>query len=72
MPIMDGLTSTKLIREAGYQGPIVALTAFAEKSNVDDCFRSGMNHFLAKPLKKPQLREALIKLCSKSAESKTV
>jgi osomolarity two-component system sensor histidine kinase SLN1 len=72
MPNMDGLTSTRLIREHGYQGPIVALTAFAEKSNVDDCFRSGMNHFLAKPLKKPQLREALIKLCSRSAESTTI
>ena len=70
MPCMDGLTSTKLIRESGYEGPIVALTAFAEKSNVDDCFRSGMNHFLAKPLKKPQLHDALVKLCSKSPGSK--
>ena len=70
MPCMDGLTSTRLIRESGYEGPIVALTAFAEKSNVDDCFRSGMNHFLAKPLKKPQLHDALVKLCSKSPGSK--
>ena len=65
MPNMDGLTSTRSIREVGFEGPIVALTAYAEKNNIDDCFQSGMNHFLAKPLKKPQLREALIKLCAK-------
>lgn len=71
MPNMDGLTSTRSIRESGYDGPIVALTAYAEKNNIDDCFQSGMNHFLAKPLRKPQLHDALIKLCSKfSRESK--
>ena len=68
MPNMDGLTSTKLIRESGFKGPIVALTAFAEQSNVDDCYRSGMNHFLAKPLQRPQLKHVLIKFCSDRAE----
>ena len=66
MPIMDGLTSTRLIRESGFQGPIVALTAYAEKKNMEDCHECGMNHFLAKPLRKPQLHEALIKLCASS------
>ena len=64
MPVMDGLTSARLIRESGSQIPICALTAYAEQKNIDDCRESGMNHFLAKPLRKPQLHEALIKLCS--------
>jgi osomolarity two-component system sensor histidine kinase SLN1 len=34
MPNVDGLQSTRLIREIGYQAPIVALTAFAEESNI--------------------------------------
>jgi osomolarity two-component system, sensor histidine kinase SLN1 len=75
MPIMDGLTSTRLIRENGFQGPIVALTAYAEKKNVEDCYECGMNDFLAKPLRKPQLHEALTKLCASSettASEKTV
>ena len=46
MPNVDGLQSTRLIREIGYQAPIVALTAFAEESNIKDCYDSGMNYFL--------------------------
>ena len=61
MPNMDGITSARLIREVGCQTPIVALTAYAEKTNIDQCFEAGMNHFLAKPLKKPQLHDALIR-----------
>lgn len=45
-PNVDGLTSTKMIRAIGYQAPIVALTAFAEESNIKDCYDSGMNYFL--------------------------
>ena len=46
MPNVDGLQSTRLIREIGYEAPIVALTAFSEESNIQDCLNSGMNYFL--------------------------
>lgn len=46
MPNVDGLTSTRLIRQIGYQEPIVALTAYAEENNIKDCMDSGMNYFL--------------------------
>lgn len=46
MPNLDGLQSTRLIRELGYLGPIIALTAFAEESNVKDCIDAGMDMFL--------------------------
>ena len=46
MPNVDGLQSTRLIRDLGYQAPIVALSAFAEESNIKDCLESGMNYFL--------------------------
>lgn len=46
MPNVDGIQSTRLIREIGYQAPIVALTAFADESNVKNCLDSGMNYFL--------------------------
>lgn len=46
MPVLDGLQSTRLIREMGYSAPIVALSAFAEESNVKDCIDSGMDMFL--------------------------
>jgi osomolarity two-component system sensor histidine kinase SLN1 len=34
MPNLDGLQSTRLIRQSGFLSPIVALTAYAEESNV--------------------------------------
>ena len=41
MPNMDGLESTRLIRALGYTRPIVALTAYAEQNNIDDCYAAG-------------------------------
>ena len=46
MPNLDGLQSTRLIRQMGCSAPIVALTAFAEESNVKECMESGMDMFL--------------------------
>lgn len=40
MPSLDGLQSTRMIRQMGYSAPIVALTAFAEESNVQECLAS--------------------------------
>lgn len=63
MPNLDGLQSTRLIREIGYDAPIVALTAFAEESNVKDCLDSGMNYFLSKPIRRPALKKVLKEYC---------
>lgn len=46
MPNLDGLQSTRLIRGMGYSAPIVALSAFAEESNIKDCMDSGMDMFI--------------------------
>ncbi|KAJ9648252.1 Histidine kinase osmosensor [Coniosporium tulheliwenetii] len=59
MPNLNGIQSTKLIRQSGYTAPIVALTAFAEESNVRECLDSGMDFFLAKPIKRPALKHVL-------------
>lgn len=40
MPNLDGLQSTRLIRQSGFSAPIVALTAYAEESNVKVSFQS--------------------------------
>lgn len=68
MPHVDGLQSTRMIRELGYSAPIIALTAFAEEKNVKDCFESGMDYFLAKPLKRPQIRHVLKTYCQTISE----
>ncbi|RMD42594.1 hypothetical protein DV735_g2531, partial [Chaetothyriales sp. CBS 134920] len=61
MPNLDGIQSARLIREAGFKSPIVALTAFSEKSNEDECIASGMDYFLAKPIRRPALKHVLNK-----------
>jgi osomolarity two-component system sensor histidine kinase SLN1 len=68
MPTMDGLQSTRLIREIGCRAPIVALTAFSEESNIRDCMDSGMNFFLSKPIRRPQLKKVLKEYCAPIAE----
>jgi osomolarity two-component system sensor histidine kinase SLN1 len=68
MPTMDGLQSTRLIREIGYRAPIVALTAFSEESNIRDCLDSGMDFFLSKPIRRPMLKKVLKEYCAPIAE----
>lgn len=69
MPTVDGLQSTRLIRETGFSAPIVALSAFAEESNVKECIDSGMNFFLPKPIRRPALRQVLKRYCATIPEA---
>ncbi|MFC5624353.1 PAS domain S-box protein [Algoriphagus winogradskyi] len=56
MPIMDGIMATKIIREdLKLEVPIVALTAFAMKGDMEKYLSKGMNSFLAKPFKESEL-----------------
>lgn len=67
MPKVDGLMATKTIRSAlEFDGPIVALTAFADESNVKECLDCGMTGFLSKPIRRTQLRKVLEKFCGVS------
>lgn len=61
MPNLNGLESTRLIRNMGYGAPIVALTAFSDESNIKECLESGMNEFLSKPIRRPALKQVLEK-----------
>ncbi|KAH7149601.1 putative histidine kinase HHK5p [Dactylonectria estremocensis] len=71
MPNLDGLQSTRLIREMGYTSPIVALTAFSEESNVKECIDSGMDEFLSKPIRRPALKQVLKKFATIPEEPET-
>jgi len=53
-----------MIREMGYSAPIVALTAFADKTNEDECMSSGMDYFMAKPIRRPALKQVLKTYCT--------
>ena len=66
MPVMDGIEATRKIREyeseKGIRTPIVALTAYAMKTDRDKFLSAGMDGYISKPFSK----EFLVKeLCSK-------
>lgn len=54
MPVMDGLTATRVIREMPIEGartiPIIAMTANAFEEDVRSSREAGMNRHLAKPI----------------------
>ena len=59
MPVMDGYTATRLLREQGFQDPIIALTADAMKGTEGKCRESGCTSFLTKPIDMDKLVNAL-------------
>lgn len=64
MPNLNGLESTRLIRQSGYTAPIVALSAYSEDTNIKECLESGMNDFISKPIRRPRLKQVLKNFCS--------
>ncbi|HBR95737.1 MAG TPA: hypothetical protein DEA90_16390 [Opitutae bacterium] len=63
MPMMDGITATREIRRNGYSHTpiIIALTAHVIDEQRKQCFEHGMNDFLSKPIKIPDLTRVIIK-----------
>ncbi|MGS0825566.1 ATP-binding protein [Shewanella sp. 0m-8] len=71
MPVMDGFTATEKIREweslhSQPRLPIIALTASVLDQDIQKCYQSGMDDYLAKPFKKEALLHKL-KSISKQA-----
>jgi CheY-like chemotaxis protein len=69
MPVMDGFTATRLIRQAqadrtpGFHPAlrIIAMTANAMTGDREACLNAGMDDYLSKPVKPEALAEMLIR-----------
>ncbi|MHA2707876.1 response regulator [Vibrio owensii] len=59
MPVMDGITATRLIRQKGINTPIIALTAHALESDKTTCMKAGMDGFVSKPVRRQDIYEAI-------------
>ncbi len=67
MPVLDGFSATKIIRswESEKQlppTPIIALTAYALKEEMEKCLAAGCDSHLSKPVKKQVLMNTLEKV----------
>ena len=62
MPTMDGIETTRTIRQSGREyndTPIIALTADVSAENNAECMAAGVDIFLTKPIKARDLIEAM-------------
>jgi CheY-like chemotaxis protein len=61
MPVMDGIECLEKIREENIEIPVLAMTAFASKSEKGKHLKMGFNDYITKPLSPEEL---IIKLKS--------
>ncbi|MEM7327540.1 MAG: PAS domain S-box protein [Pseudomonadota bacterium] len=59
MPNVDGLEATRVLRDRGFDKPIIAMTAHALKGDRDQAFEHGMTGYVTKPVRPQALRDAL-------------
>jgi CheY-like chemotaxis protein len=55
MPEMDGFAAAKRLRELGYRGKLIALTASAMTSDRERCMAAGCDEYMSKPVDRARL-----------------
>ena len=59
MPVMDGITSVKLIREIGYKKTIIMITGNSIGEERAAMLENGIDHVLLKPIQKDEMFKIL-------------
>ena len=69
MPVMDGLSATKIIKNCilNANTPIVAMTANVMSEDREKCFAAGMSFFVPKPINKKELHAVIDELLPTAA-----
>lgn len=66
MPVMDGLEATREIRRreqtTGDHIPIIAVTGNTADDDRNECFAAGMDDFVLKPIRPPELQQAIMRV----------
>ena len=65
MPVMDGLTLVRKIRETDKTTPIIMCTTESEKSRVVEAIKAGVNNYVVKPFTGETLSEKISQTLTK-------
>jgi CheY-like chemotaxis protein len=66
MPEMDGFAAAKRLRELGYRGKLIALTASAMTSDRERCIEAGCDEYMSKPVDRARLLELIARAASEN------
>jgi len=67
MPILDGTTAVRSLREKGFKSPAIALSASASSSAQEKAISAGCDDYLVKPIDVPTLLNAVAKYADRPA-----
>ena len=68
MPVMNGLDATEMIRKAGSDIPIIAMTADAIAGVEERCKSVGIDYYISKPFEPEQFVETIVKVIHSSGK----
>ena len=67
MPVMDGITFVRKVRETDKATPMIMVTTETEKSRVVEAIRAGVNNYVVKPFTGETLLEKINQTMSRIA-----
>jgi len=71
MPVLDGYTTTRMLKDTEFQAPIVALTASAMADDRRRCLDAGCDDYLPKPVDKSALTQLLSRYLDPGSPSRS-
>lgn len=72
MPVLDGLSAIKIIKDTHPDLPIIAQSAFAFMDEKAKCLEAGCDYYITKPIQKQELMDVLYQIAERQSRWKQV